>query len=62
MLFAQTVFVVSGALLSESGFEGLKDFQDSPSERVCDRQTLVGARIGEIFDYAEKRKMGETES
>ena len=37
------------ALLSESGFIGLKDFQDSPGERVCDRRALVGTRNGGIL-------------
>ena len=46
--------------LSESGFTGLKDFQDSAGARVCDRQALAGIRIGGIFGYAGKRKVGES--
>ena len=50
------------APLSESGFSGLKDFQESTGERVCYRRALVGNRIGRIFGYGEKRKVGESES
>ena len=34
------------AVLSESGFSGLEDFQDSNGGRVWERQALVGIRIG----------------
>ena len=48
--------------LSESGFAGLEDLQDSAGERVRDRRALVGARIGGIFGCGEKREVRETES
>ena len=44
--------------MSESGFTGLKDLQDSAGERVRDRRALVDIRIGGIFGYGENRKAG----
>ena len=50
------------ARLSESGFAGLEDFQDSYGGRVCDRRALVGIRIGGICGCGEKRNRAEAES
>ena len=49
-------------VLSESGFAGLKDFQDSAGERVCIRRAFAHIRLGGIFVYGEKRKLGKPES
>ena len=45
--------------LSESGFAGLKDFQDSHGEHVCDWRAFVGSDWG-IFGYGEQRNPGES--
>ena len=49
-------------LLSESGFAGLKDSQDSSGARVFVWQELVDTRIDGISSCGEKRKPGETKS
>ena len=49
-------------VLSESGFAGLEDSQDSPIARVFGGQALVRARIGGTLGCGENRKTGETKS
>ena len=51
-----------GAALSESGFAGLEDFQDSSGERFRQGRALIVIRIVGIFIYGEKRETGESKS
>ena len=47
--------------MSESGFSGLKDFQDSSGAGVFVWQALVYIPRGGIFGYGEKRDFGRSE-
>ena len=55
-------YQVGARILSESGFSGLWDFQDSPKRASAVPRALVHIRLGAIFSCGEKRESREPKS